>query len=311
MLQALQSLGNVTIFTKHDGSYGMYPASHSTALDAFETNSTRLREILQQMQQQAVPPDLIIGQLWGMAFDGRILDEIREQHGTMVLNIAMDDRHTYWGDMGAKRWMGTYGMIQHIDMALTAAPECVEWYEKEGCRAIFFPEASDPEFFCPMLDMPKLHDVSFVGVQYGIRKKLVEALRNEGVRVAAYGRGWESGPISVEDVPKLFAQSKIILGVGTIGHSSDFYALKLRDFDAPMSASFYLTSDNPDLYQLFEIGREIEVYSDIEDCIKKVKWYLAHDQERESIAAAGRQRALKDHTWHRRFSDLFTMLRGG
>jgi len=111
-------------------------------------------------------------------------------------------------------------------------------------------------------------------------------------------------------VARLFAQSKIILGSGTIGHCTDFYALKLRDFDGPMSGSFYLTHDNSDLRDVYKIGSEIETYRDVDDCIEKVKWYLIHDVERESIASAGRQRALNDHTWIRRFSDLFASFRG-
>ncbi len=309
MLQALQTLGEVTIFTKPDGSYGMYPAYHATAMNAYDPNSKRLREIVKQMQERGEPPDLIIGQMWGMAFDTRILDEIRQQHGTVVLNIAMDDRHTYWGNMRSKRWMGSYGLIPHIDMALTAAPECVEWYEKEGRHALFFPEASDPDIFYPMPDLPKIYDVTFIGARYGVREKIVQALREAGISVSAFGNEWEHGRLSTQDVPRVFAQSKIILGVGTIGHCTDFYALKLRDFDAPMSGSFYLTSNNPDLQSLFQIGREIDVYNDIVDCIEKVKWFLAHDQQREAIAAAGRQRALRDHTWNKRFSELLTKLK--
>ncbi|GGI17928.1 hypothetical protein GCM10008066_11440 [Oxalicibacterium faecigallinarum] len=34
------------------------------------------------------------------------------------------------------------------------------------------------------------------------------------------------GEVPTEDVPRLFAQSKIFLGVRAIGHCSDFYALK-------------------------------------------------------------------------------------
>ena len=207
--------------------------------------------------------------------------------------------------------MGSYGLIRYVDAVLTAAPECVEWYLKEGCPALFFPEASDPNIFYPMAQLPKVHDVSFVGARYGIREKIVQGLRSAGVSVSAFGNGWEGGRLSTDDVPRLFAQSKIILGLGTIGHCTDFYALKLRDFDGPMSGSFYLTHDNPDLRELYEVGREIETYRDIEDCVEKVKWYLQHDDERESIASAGRQRALNDHTWLCRFLDLFASLKAG
>lgn len=311
MLQALKSLGNTTVFTKEDGSYGLNPSAHLTSLNVFDKNTKRLLEIIEQMEALEEPPHLIIGQMWGGTFDANILDAVRRRNGTVVINIAMDDRHTYWGDMGSRKWMGSYGLIPHVDAVLTAAPECVEWYLKEGCSALFFPEASDPNIFYPMPQLPKVHDVCFVGARYGIREKIVQELRSAGVSVSAFGSGWECGRLPTEDVPRLFAQSKIVLGIGTIGHCTDFYALKLRDFDGPMSGSFYLTSDNPDLRELYEVGREIETYRDIYDCVEKVKWYLEHDGERESIALAGRQRALNDHTWLRRFSDLFASLKAG
>ena len=309
MLQALKSLGNTTVFTKEDGTYGLNPSANLISLNAFDVNTKRLIEIIEQMEALDEPPHLIIGQMWGGTFDANVLDAVRRRNGTVVINIAMDDRHTYWGDMGSRKWMGSYGLIPHVDAVLTAAPECVEWYLKEGCPALFFPEASDPNIFYPMPRLPKVHDVSFVGARYGIREKIVQGLRSAGVSVSAFGNGWESGRLSTEGVARLFAQSKIILGSGTVGHCTDFYALKLRDFDGPMSGSFYLTHDNPDLRQLYKIGREIETYQDVEDCIEKVKWYLGHDDERESIASAGRLRALNDHTWLRRFSDLFASLK--
>lgn len=309
MLQALDSLGTVTVFTKADGSYGQTPSSSLTSLDAYDVNSKRLIEIIEEMELNKRPPHLIIGQMWGGCFNSKILDDVRDRLGTVVINIAMDDRHTYWGVGRGKRWMGSYGLIHHIDMALTAAPECVDWYSKEGCPAIFFPEASDPDIFQPMPNLQKIYDVTFVGARYGVRDEIITALRAEGISVAAFGNHWESGKLMTENVPKVFAQSKIILGVGTIGHCKDFYALKLRDFDAPMSGSFYLTSNNQDLANLYDIGHEIETYNDIAECVQKVRYYLEHDEERELIALSGYKRARKDHTWHKRFNDLFDMLR--
>lgn len=137
----------------------------------------------------------------------------------------------------------------------------------------------------------------------------MHALRGAGISVVAYGKGWKNGKLPVDDVPQSFAQSKIILGVGTIGYCSDFYALKLRDFDAPMSGSMYITSHNPDLLGLYDIGKEIITYKSIGDCIDKVQYYLKHDDERESIAQAGMLRARREHTWQKRIAMLFDLLR--
>jgi spore maturation protein CgeB len=192
----------------------------------------------------------------------------------------------------------------------TAAPECVEWYLKEGRAAVFMPEASDPDIFHPMPDLPKIHDISFVGACYGIRREVVLALRRAGISVTAFGRGWEGGRLSVSRVPKLFAQSRIVLGVGTIGHCRDFCSLKMRDFDAPMSGSLYLAQSNPDLDVLYENRQEIVTYRSVGECVETARYLLEAPAVRESIAKRGWWRAVTSHTWRGRFSGLLDILRG-
>jgi len=102
-----------------------------------------------------------------------------------------------------------------------------------------------------------------------------------------------------------------VLGIGTIGHCSDFFSLKLRDFEAPLSGSLYLTHDNPDLYELYEVGKEIVTYRTAEDCADKVAYYLAHPEEAHAIARAGMKRALRDHTFDTRFKQLLGILGSG
>jgi hypothetical protein len=308
ILQALDRLGEVTVFTRSDGTYGQnYSGSES---ERRFSNSDRLRELFTTMSDKGETPDLLIAQTWAGYVDPRVLGKIRDDYGTFIVNIAMDDRHQYWGRKVNGEWWGTRGLIPYLDLALTAAPECVEWYEKEGCPALFFPEASDPGIFHPMAELPKIHDVCFVGARYGIREKIVAAIRHAGIRVTTHGSGWDGGRLDTKDVPRIFAQSRIVLGVGTVGHCEDFCALKIRDFDGPMSGTFYLTHDNPDLYSLYAIGKEIDTYRSVQDCVEKVKVYLADDKRRERVAAAGRERAVRDHTWDRRFADLLSILRG-
>ncbi len=307
-IQALEKFGSVTCFTRCDGSYGQnHPG---TQRERRSSNTARLIEMMRDLAGQGCSPDILIAQTWASFIDPKVFDHIRKEYGTLVVNMAMDDRHQYWGERIDEGWGGTYGLIPHIDLALTAAPECVDWYRKEGCPALFFPEASDAEIFHPMSELPKIYDVSFVGGRYGVREKIVTALRRAGIAVEAFGSGWDGGRLPVSDVPRLFALSRIILGVGTIGHCTDFYALKMRDFDGPMSGSFYLTHDNRDLSRLYDIGNEVETYRDADECIDKVRWYLAHDDLRETVAAAGRARAVSEHTWEKRFGALFDVLRG-
>ncbi|HCW09319.1 MAG TPA: hypothetical protein DGG95_18340 [Cytophagales bacterium] len=308
-LQALAKISELTYFTRADGSYGQNDPS--LPLFRKRANTERLSTLIKKHADQGKPPDVLIAQTWAILVAPEILSRIRQAYGTFIINISMDDRHQYWGAKLKGEWGGTFPLIPHIDLALTAAPECADWYMKEGCPAVFFPEASDPEIFHPMPELPKTHDVCFVGGCYGIREQIVNALQNAGIRVSAFGGGWKGGRIDTESVPKLFAQSKIVLGVGTIGHCTDFFALKMRDFDGPMSGSCYITHDNPDLYHVYEIGKEIVTYQSISDCIDKVNYLLQNDAEREQIAEAGYQRAVKEHTWEKRFRTLTDLLKNG
>ena len=307
MLQALERIGDVSCFTRADGSYGQIDPAPPALRK--KMNTVRLWELIQQLHRQGKTPDLLIAQTWASVIEPTIFSRIRNVFDTVVINISMDDRHQYWGAKVNGEREGTFPLIPHIDLTLTAAPECVAWYEKEGCPALFFPEASDPDIFHPMPELPKLYEVCFVGLRYGIREKIVKGLQKAGILVAAYGAGWDGGRLDTKDVPQLFAQSKIVLGVGTIGHCEDFYAFKMRDFDGPMSGSCYVTHDNPDLQLVYKVGEDIVTYRSVDDCIDKVRWYLSHEDERERVAQAGRARALTDHTWDKRFQGLVDFLK--
>lgn len=306
-LQALQRVADVQVFTRDDGGWGQNDSAVYEVRR--ERNTRRLWVLLSELSSRGWQPDFLLMQTWGCLVDPEIFSRIRSTSGTRVVNIAMDDRHQYWGRKVHGEWDGTYSLIPHIDLTLTAAPEAVDWYRKEGGAALYFPEASDPGIFHPMPELPKVHEVSFVGSRYGIREKVVTALRKAGIEVAAYGSGWENGRISTEDVPKLFAQSKIVLGVSAIGHCPDFVGLKLRDFDAPMSGSCYLTQHNDDLNGLYDVGREVITYRSIKQCVVQAKQLLANDVEREAIASAGHRRVLAEHTWDQRFATLLSTLK--
>jgi spore maturation protein CgeB len=79
----------------------------------------------------------------------------------------------------------------------------------------------------------------------------------------------------------------------------------LRDFEVPMSGGFYLVEYMEELEEFFDIGKEIVCYSDPQDLADKIRYYLEHEDQREEIRKAGYERAVRNHTWHKRFEMAF------
>jgi len=60
--------------------------------------------------------------------------------------------------------------------------------------------------------------------------------------------------------------------------------------------------------EAFEPDREVLVYSSAEEMLDKARYYIKHPDEGETIRRAGRRRALAEHSYHRRFEDLFSQI---
>ena len=60
-----------------------------------------------------------------------------------------------------------------------------------------------------------------------------------------------------------------------------------------------------ELEEFYEIGKEIVCYTSPEDLADKINYYLTHDTEREAIRQAGHRRAVAEHSWHKRFENVF------
>ena len=120
------------------------------------------------------------------------------------------------------------------------------------------------------------------------------------------------GPLTDLEMIKMFSRSKINLGFSSCGetHQDDerILQIRLRDFEVPMSGGFYMVEFMEELEEFYEIGKEIVCYTGPEDLAEKIKYYLAHETERETIRKAGYDRCLRDHTWQKRFQTVFQQI---
>lgn len=304
-LQAMHRLGKVTIHLDQNGDYGINSSSHQDGSPATEADNRFLINKI-RLAHELEPVDLVIGTFLASSIAVESLMAIRRM-GIPIVNYVMDDRvPSNWRIKRGVR-MGGIGLLPGVDLTLQTTEEYVPRYMADGGPCLYWAFASDPTIFAPGPE--KDLDVVFIGNNYGKRGSLVESIRAAGIGVLAHGLGFPAGHLPGARVPELFSRAKIILGTGLVGHSSSIVTLKLRDFDGPMSGALYLTTANPDLSRHFEIDKEIVTYRSTDECIKLIRRYLERHDEREAIAAAGRARAIRDHSWDQRFAQLLEILR--
>jgi hypothetical protein len=120
-------------------------------------------------------------------------------------------------------------------------------------------------------------------------------------------------PISDEELIAMYSRSHVSLGFLEVYDRHDpsrpvTQHLHLREFEAPMSGALYCTGYTDELAEMFEPDKEVVVYRNQHELLDKVRYYLAHSDHAKSIRQAGRARALKEHTYHHRFRQLFRVI---
>ncbi|MFH0965721.1 MAG: glycosyltransferase [Planctomycetota bacterium] len=252
------------------------------------------------------PFDVVVGYLSGRTVAAETLAEMARAR-VAVVNFCWDDTLNFLGSPVSGRPTGPGAVASAVDLNLTNSPSSRIKYVAEGGLSLFWPEAAEPTLHRP-LDVPFTFDVSFVGARYGRRPAFIKELRRQGIRVATFGRGWPAGMLSDEGMVLFYSGSRINLGFSGVGHSRSLACLKARDFEVPMSGGLYLTQHHPALERVYRVGREILTYHDVRDCARKIRWLLEHPRQADAIRRAGRERALRDHTWDRRFEMVFHLL---
>ena len=148
-------------------------------------------------------------------------------------------------------------------------------------------------------------------IQYWASAKLAELdlRRSLGARFPTHVHP----PISDEELIALYSRSHVSLGILEVYDRHDpsravTRHLHLREFEAPMSGALYCTGYLEELAEHFEPNQEVLVYRNQYELVDQVRYYLAHPEQAERIRQAGHARALRDHTYQRRFETLFRVI---
>jgi len=76
-----------------------------------------------------------------------------------------------------------------------------------------------------------------------------------------------------------------------------------RTYEIPACGGFMLHERTPEVLKLFEEGREIACFGDVDELIQKVRYYLKHNAERKEMARAGYERCVPAYSYDERMKE--------
>jgi len=268
-----------------------------------EKNSDAL--LLKQVEE--FRPDYIFMVAYKDHFQMETLKYIAEKYGTKTILWNGDDEHQ-WNIKDP--WAGKK-IAPYFDVCITTFRSMLPKYRKvvkKRTKVLETMWGANNLVFKP-IKCKKDVDVSICGLANMDRNIWYNLVKEKFPEFQAFGYGWtqeHNKYLTLSQYVKTFNRTKVNVNYGfTEGNKLQ---IKGRDFEVPMTGSFLLTTYNKNLAPYFKFGKEIETYKDTDELIKKARYYVKHDTARNKIAKAGYQRAIKDHTYTKRFKDIFTKI---
>lgn len=275
---------------------------------------------------------LVLEHSWEKPFDilicmaqapisGRALNELRKRGVITVLWFVEDYlRFTYWKSMA-----------QYYDFVFTIQKgECIDVIKQAGAGEVhYLPTACCPEIHAPMSLSPEDKTrwgspLSFVGAGYYNRQQVFASFADLPFRI--WGTEWptcrpfdamvqeEGRRLSPAEYVKIFNATDININLHSsverddVDPSGDF--VNPRTFELASCGAFQLVDERSLLDELFEPGVEVATFRNKTDLKEKIEYYLSRPDERQKIALAGRERALRDHTYNQRFKRMLSIIYG-
>ena len=216
--------------------------------------------------------------------------------------------------------------IPIYDLHVTTKSYNVTELKELGARdVLFIDNAYDPHTHRPIELSPEEQakwgaEVGFIGAFENERFQMMLALAKAGIKVTIRGPGWfryqnmhpnlivKPGWVLGDDYTKAVCATKINL---CFLRKVNRDLQTQRSVEIPACGGFMLAERTNEHLSLFEESKEAEFFSGEEELIAKVRYYLDHEDERQRIATAGRERCLRSgYSNHERLRGVLEYLYG-
>lgn len=209
--------------------------------------------------------------------------------------------------------------FSEYDLVISSFPHYVEQFRSDGLLSEYLKWAFEPRVLARLKEDVS-YPVVFVGglsPDHEERIRLLETVsasqtvdlwgygidcldQQSPLRAAYHGEAW------AVEMYQLLYNADIALNnhISVAGN----YANNMRLYEATGVGTFVLTDYKDNLHTLFDPGKEVVAYRSAEECAELITYYLAHEEERETIARAGQARTLREHTYGHRMQELVEIL---
>ena len=165
------------------------------------------------------------------------------------------------------------------------------------------------------------NDLVFVGSYYPNRAELFAELI--GFDLGIWGPGWEKlhsdsplrgflrgGQLRPEVWLKIYSASRIVLAIHYQDHEKrvSVYQASPRIFEALACGAFVISDNQRDVFSLLKEGEHLARFSDSDDLMETITYYLDRPKERGEIAEQGRREVLNNHTYVHRIEKLLSIV---
>lgn len=266
-------------------------------------------------------PDIIFGYDYGFLFgdDDDVKDYILKNNGKIKLV------HYFADEPGSKyalvhkphmfkifRRLGAISYIWDRDL-IEELPDCRYLPLAVNSKAYRLPLSDE--------DLPQ-YEISFVGRPLTRRRQAIlsELIRHFGSKVNIfsyekhflqslddmkkyqfltdeeldiYKSAYRGFLTTEEELARVYNNSIVNINITLQGQS----AMNYRVFEVLASRGFLLTDNFEDVERNFVSGKELEIYTDVEDLIDKTSFYLKHPEFCSRIATLGYANVVKSHTY--------------
>lgn len=222
---------------------------------------------------------------------------------TKIISFSGDDDKDF---EPLKRYQALF-----VDCTFIAQPGWDKKYLNDEIKNIFHSFSINNEIFKP-LNMKKTYDVTFIGKPLEYRIKLIRFLLKNGVNVKLFGRGWQAYPefkkfyggvLETKELVKVINTSKINLSLLKNEYGQTHFKGRVLMF--PMCRAFSLTEYFSGCLKFFKNNKEVIMFKNEKDLLDKIKYYLKHEKERETISKNAYNKSIKNHSAKEDFKIMF------